>query len=205
MAAYKQQSWRKRCLITYLTRKETVQIHIWFFFLLRLQLPLKQRPTIDASTRFIILTSSECSSAGFLFKLHRRALSRCPDTWLRKGWEELLPHPHHFPRDSGSLEQTLLSLHVGNMLTFYILCFLQKSHHALQFYPLASYKKKSHHALDFVPPGSNFFVKSYIRFHIRRPLNFSLQSLWLLCSQDSPPRLQTLRVMPQVHLSVFAR
>ena len=137
-AAYKQQSCRKRCLITYLTREETVQIHIWFFLLRRLQLPLKQRPTVDASSRFVIFTSFECSSAGFLFKPHRRALSLCPGRWLGKGWEELLPHPHRFPLDSGSLEQTLLSMHVGDLLTFYIPRFLQKSHHTLQFYPLGS-------------------------------------------------------------------
>lgn len=170
VVAYKQQSWRKCCLITYLTREETVQILIWFFFLLRVQLPLKQRPTIDAGTRFVIFTSFECSSVGFLFKLHRRALC-CAQAggWGREG-QSFCPTPTTFPVTQAVWSRPF-SLCMWGICLHFIYYVFYKNHIMLcNFIRQVPTKKKSHHALDFVPPGSNFFVKSYIRSHLKDPL-----------------------------------
>lgn len=137
---------------------------------------------------------------GFLFKLPKHALSVCPGAWLGKGWEELLPrHPPHSPwlRQFGA--DPSHSLRGGICLHF--IYFLQKSHHTLQFHPFGSYKN---HITLWILSSRVCFVKNVIIFYIQRPLNFSLPSLYLLCSQDSASYLWTLRVLPWVDLSGFA-
>lgn len=89
---------------------------------------------------------------GFLFKLPKHALSVCPGAWLGKGWEELLPRPPPpTPRDSDSLEQTPLTLCVGESV--YILYIFYKNHTTLCNFILLDPTKITSR-FGFCPPGS---------------------------------------------------